>query len=310
MTDISSIALRRLDLTVLLVFLGLMRRRKASDVAAQLGLTQSAVSHSIRRLRSTFRDDLFLRRPHGLEPTSVALALEPHIATAVDALRTAIAAPKDFDPGTAEGIIRIAAFDAELATLLPDLIRTLSVEAPGLRIAGRGFSRRQALDALIAGDIDLALGFFRDLEDTFLADHLFIENYLVVGSRNRRPFEPAISLDDYIRLPHILVSPAGDLRGVVDDLLEVRGLARHIVAAMPLFLPALAALEATGAIATIPRRIALRYAEAFNLVTSEPPLAIRSFEISAIRHRRDERSPLLNWLVGKLRHVSAAPRLP
>jgi len=96
------------------------------------------------------------------------------------------------------------------------------------------------------------------------------------------------------------------LRGVVDDLLEGMRLTRRIVATMPLFLPALAAVEATAAIATIARRIALRYAKAFNLVTSDPPMAIRSFAISAVRHRRDERSLLLNWLIGKLESRAAS----
>lgn len=307
MNDISSIELRRLDLTILLVFLGLMRRRKATDVAADLGLTQSAISHALGRLRSIFGDELFLRRPHGLEPTAVALALEPRIAMAVDALRAALAAPAAFAPESAAGVVRIAAFDAEQATLLPDLIRTLAAKAPGLRIAGRGFSRREALDALAAGDIDLALGFFRDPGEACLVQPLFTENYAVVGARAMHRLPPQIGLEDYVRLPHILVSPAGDLRGVVDDVLAEKGLVRRIVAALPLFLPALAAVAATGAIATIPRRIALRYAGAFDLVTAEPPFAIRSFEIAAVRHRRDERNPLLLWIIDELKIIAEGP---
>ena len=72
MSDIDEIELRRLDLTVLLVFLNLMRFGKATDVATHMGLTQSSISHSIRRLRDSFGDPLFLRKPHGLEPTFVA----------------------------------------------------------------------------------------------------------------------------------------------------------------------------------------------------------------------------------------------
>lgn len=87
MSELSISELRRLDLTLLLVFLGLLRHRKALDVAAELGLTQSAISQSLRRLRDIFDDELFLRRPHGMEPTATALALEAPVAAAVYALR-------------------------------------------------------------------------------------------------------------------------------------------------------------------------------------------------------------------------------
>ena len=70
--DIDEIELRRLDLTVPLVFINLMRLRKASDVADHMGLTQSSISHSIKRLRDAFGDQLFLRTPKGMEPTAVA----------------------------------------------------------------------------------------------------------------------------------------------------------------------------------------------------------------------------------------------
>ena len=82
--NIDEIELRRLDLTVLLVFTNLMRLRKASDVAEHMGLTQSSISHSIKRLRETFGDPLFLRTPKGMEPTAVALGLEPRIRSVVE----------------------------------------------------------------------------------------------------------------------------------------------------------------------------------------------------------------------------------
>ena len=72
MTDISQVNLRLIDTTVLLIFLGLMRHRKATDVAREMGLTQPAVSHALKRLRTLYEDPLFLRRAHGLEPTSLA----------------------------------------------------------------------------------------------------------------------------------------------------------------------------------------------------------------------------------------------
>lgn len=306
MSDIDQIKLRRLDLTVLLVFLGLMRRRKATEVGRELGLTQSAVSHALRRLRGIFGDELFLRRPHGLEPTAIAIAAEAPIQAAVDQLRAALAAPGGFDPANAEGLVRIAAYDAELATLLPPLICRLGHEAPGLTVIARALGRREALEALAAGEVDLALGFFWNLDDAFVAVPLLEEEYRVVGGAATRKRGP-LTLERYLALPHILVSPGGDLRGIVDTLLERDGRTRRVVAAVPLFFPALAAVRGSRAIATIPRRIAEIYAPAFDLWVAEPPLAIRRFTVAAVRHRRNLANPLQLWLNDILREIVVAP---
>ena len=309
MSDFRNNELRRLDLTVLLVFTGLLRHRKATDVAAELALTQSAVSHALKRLREVFGDELFLRRPHGMEPTAIALALETPIAAAIESLRKAIAGPQSFDPNSAEGVIRLAALDAELVTLVPELIKTLSASAPGMRIIARAIGRQNALDAIAAGELDIALGYFLDLSDAFIKDDLFQEDFLVVGNRSRHRFAGTIPLEAYLKHPHILVSPGGDLRGIVDDVLDGMGLTRRVIAALPLFLPALAAVQTTSALATVPRGIALSYAKAFHLAVAEPPFAIRSFSIAAVRHRRDERNPMHRWLLERLRQISKKVRV-
>jgi DNA-binding transcriptional LysR family regulator len=215
--------LTRLDLTVLLVFMGLLRHRKATEVATELALTQSGVSHALKRLREVFGDELFLRRPHGMEPTAVARGLEAPVAEAIESLRRAIAGPRKFDPRSAEGVIRIAALDAELVTFIPELIGVLSASAPGLRLAARAIGRQAALDAIAAGEIDIALGYFWSLSHAFIEEKLFEEDFLVVGRQSTHRMPRKIALEAYLKSPHVLVSPGSDLRGVVDDLLDSEG---------------------------------------------------------------------------------------
>ena len=150
MSDLSDSELRRLDLTLLLVFLGLVRHRKAAVVARDLGLTQSAISQALRRLREVFGDDLFLRRPHGMEPTATALALEAPVADAVEALRGALGRT-GFDPVAATGTVRIAALHAEQAVLIPNLFARLRRAAPGLTLSIIPSGRAEAIEALKEG---------------------------------------------------------------------------------------------------------------------------------------------------------------
>ena len=55
--------LRRLDMTLLLVFDEAMASGKLSAAAKRLGLTQSAISHALKRLRDVFEDEAFSRHP-------------------------------------------------------------------------------------------------------------------------------------------------------------------------------------------------------------------------------------------------------
>lgn len=300
MSDLSNSELRRLDLTLLLVFLGLLRHRKASAVADELGLTQSAISQGLKRLREIFNDDLFLRRPHGMEPTATALALEPSVSRAVESLRGALGAARSFDPAIAEGTVRVAALDAEQAVLIPALASRLRKAAPHLRLSVLPLGRSDAVDALNDGRADLALGFLWNAPNHIKSKKLYNESFLVAGKPKALPRAPRISLDDYCAADHVLISPGGDLRGVVDSTLESMGRSRNIVLGLPAFLPALAAVVASQALVTLPSRVATNFAKGFGLVTAKPPLEIRSFAVSAYWHRRDDAQPQLQWLIQQL----------
>ncbi len=307
MADLSTSELRRLDLTLLMVFLGLLRHRKAVRVAAELGLTQSAISQALKRLREVFRDDLFLRRPHGMEPTAVALALEAPITTAVEALRGALGATLSFDAATATGEVKIAALDAQQAVLIPQLAARLRRQAPGLRLSVLPLARRDAVEALTDGRADLSLGLLWDIPETISRLRLFRETYLVAGRPEVMP--RPLDLDDYCAADHVLVAPGGDLRGVVDAHLDAIGRSRTVVLGLPGFLPALAAVAASRALVTLPRQIARAFCPAFGLVTADPPLPIRAFPVSLFWHRRNDADPRTLWLRAQLAEcVEALPQ--
>jgi DNA-binding transcriptional LysR family regulator len=301
MTDLSRTELRRLDLTLLLVFLGLLRHRKAAAVAGELGLTQSAVSQALKRLRDIFGDALFLRRPHGMEPTATALALEAPVAQAVETLRGALGFARRFDPAAAEGAVRIAALDAEQSCVIPALAARLRESAPGLRLSVLPLGRAQAVEALAEGRADLSIGFLWEVPDWISGEPLFDEGFLVAGRPEALPDAPAIGLDAYCRADHVLVSPGGDLRGIVDQRLEDMGLSRRVVLGLPAFLPALAAVAASGGLVTLPARLARGFAPGFGLVTAETPLGIRRFPVSVFWHRRNDADPQTLWLRARLR---------
>jgi DNA-binding transcriptional LysR family regulator len=305
MSDISNNELRRLDLTLLLVFLGLLRHRKATAVAVELGLTQSAVSQALRRLRDIFGDPLFLRLPHGLEPTAAALMREASVRAAVDALRQALGGSgKPFDPATARRVLHIAAIDAEQAMLLAPLARVATEVAPGLQIVILPLARRAAVDALIEGEADLAAGVYFDTPPTLITTPLYRQGYAVVGRSVVLGHLP-LTIERYAALPHILLSPGGDLRGIADEALMACGLTRRVVAAVPAAFPALAAVAQADCITTLPAAFARAFAPGLGLVVADPPLPLRSFPVLVLRHRRNENDRALLWALSILSQTAA-----
>src|SRR4051812_42919004 len=133
--DGDQLKLRRLDFAMLVIFRDLVRLQKTTTVAVQLGLSQSAISHALARLREVFADPLFLRRPTGLEPTQRALDLLPKVEAILRLTQDALDVPAQFDPTTSTRSFRLAGNDLVGAVITPSLVGLLRREAPGCRVA-------------------------------------------------------------------------------------------------------------------------------------------------------------------------------
>lgn len=293
--------LKKLDMNLLLIFDGALRHRKFSVVADQLALSQPAISHAIGRLREVFEDELFIRRPHGVEPTRRAIELGPRIARLLQAARDAIDEPDAFDPATTERVFRVSGLDYEVSWLGPTLTSALCHHAPHARLAFKSMTRQQALKSLEDGETDLAFGYFLTSPTDIVIRPVFSETYLVAAAANNRFIKDELTLDLYCdTLRHLLVSIDGSFSGTIDAALEGIGRRRKVVATLPLFLPALATVARTDVIVTMPARIVRIYGESFGLRVYEPPLPIRPFDLMVAWHRRDDADAGIKWLLQQI----------
>ena len=310
MRDINDIELRLVDATILMVFLGCMRHRKATVVAREMGLTQPAVSHALKRLRTLYKDPLFLRRAHGLEPTSLARDLEPRIRRIVRLISESLSEHEEFDPTKSKVNLKIGAFDYELTSILPDLIAELKTVSPGIGVHAYPLANRDALEALVDARIDLAIGYFdfpANSDDVFVAEELFTERYVVAARRTNALFANEVSLERFASAEHLLVSPFGPARNMVDHVLQLKGHRRNVQATVPSLFAALSIIEGSDLVVTLPERVAARNAQRFNLAYEPLPIDGGKFKLHAVRHMRDSQNALHIWLLGKLRaQVEAA----
>lgn len=284
----------------MLVFQGLIRTGKAADVAAELGLTNSSISHALTRLRDIFDDELFLRRPHGMEPTAFARQVSVDVDKALQSMQDALSDAPDFDPASAQSHLRVSARDSEIASALPRILSRLRERAPGMTVSVRSMAAGEALRALRDANIDLAMGFFATGVPEIDYRDLRREGYLVVARQNHPLMDGPLTLEAYCQAEHVLVAADGSTRGIVDDTLARTGHQRKVVLSLPQFLPTLAMVSQSDTIATLPGTIVRRYAAAFDLQFAPPPLEIRTFDIRILTHVRDRRNAAVQWVVNEM----------
>ncbi|MFK0162569.1 LysR family transcriptional regulator [Rhizobium sp. NPDC090279] len=297
MNSIDDIHIRRLDLTLLIVFEMLLKKRNMSAVAVEMGLTQSAVSHAVGRLRAVFDDALFVRKGTGVEPTARALLLGPPLAEALASVRNAAQIGRHFDPGTAVRHFTIAAPDTIVASIAETTLAWLAHTAPRCRIMFRTFSHDSAATAVAAGNVDVALGVFPDTPRETIGSVVSYEVFRVASRRDHPRIAGTLDLDTYCSLDHIFVSHDRDGRGMIDTALDSIGRRRRVAAIMPQMLVGFAAASRSDAIMTAPLSACLYAASLFPIALHEPPIVIPGFPLTLLHHRDALGDPAITWLV-------------
>src|SRR3954469_14162983 len=108
-----------LDLNLLVVFAALMKERNVTKAAMRVGLTQSATSSALARLRDRLEDPLFVRSQQGMVPTARAKALETPVKQALDLIQLGLQAERSFDASTSDRAFRLMVTDHALIKIAP-----------------------------------------------------------------------------------------------------------------------------------------------------------------------------------------------
>ncbi|MGF6702363.1 DNA-binding transcriptional LysR family regulator [Paraburkholderia sp. MM5496-R1] len=299
--------LTRFDLNLLVVLEALWTERHVGRAAERLHLSQSATSHALSRLRTAFADQLFIRHPRGIEPTPLAIELMPRVAAVLESVRLVASPRGPFDPARVQAMLSVAATDHAILTVIAPVLAGVQAAAPGVVLRLRPADSESALRMLDAGDLDIVLGSgsFAQIPQRFDCQLVHKERFVGIARKGhpalvKRGKKLHMELDDFARLPHVLVSPRGDTRGAVDDALEAVGRTRKVSATCPSFLAAPFMVGASQSIAVIAERVALRMQDTAQLSLFELPLALPSWEVLVIRARGRANEPAVQWITNMM----------
>lgn len=295
---LNEIDLSRADLNLLVLFETVFDERNVGRAAERLNLSASAVSHGLGRLRRLLNDPLFLKTPKGVVPTERAKELEAPIRDVLARVRTVISTAEPFDPARSRRRFTIGTADG-FSVFLPPLLDEIARTAPGIDLVVRHMQMETALSDLDGRLIDVAIAPFYELPARFAAQRLYEDDF-VIAAQSRHPFLKNPTLENYCRMQHLLVAPRGDPSGIVDELLESRGLSRRVALAVPNFMLALDLLTKTQLVCVLPKRFVEMHAERFAVATAKLPLDLGAPTIQAVAPKAALMDGGLVWLLDVL----------
>lgn len=222
-----------LDLNLLLTFEALYLERSVTAAAARLDLGQPAVSGALSRLRKVLDDPLFERAGGAMQPSAAAERLAPGILSALNEVRRALDERQDFDPRAAR-TISVGSTDYTSLAVLPNLHRLIEREAPAVQLRVLSYDKDDVGAMVERGSVELALGVFPRAPERLVRTALFEEHFLGVARAGHPALSAGgISLADFVRFPHALVTVRQDATGAIDEALATNGLSRRVALTLP-----------------------------------------------------------------------------
>lgn len=311
-----------IDLNLLRVFDAVMEERSVLRASQKVCLSQSAVSHSLARLREMLDDELFIRTATGMQPTGRALAMAGKVREALKMLEAAIELPK-FDSATSTRTFTLAANDFTTMVVAPSLLQILRTEAPRIDLVIKPVTRIDLAEQLDLGRIDAAVGTFSAVPSRFKSSLLFEYDDVLVTHTSQQLGK--VTAEMLSRLSIIVVSFGGEQDGAVDGFISERGLARRsdmydrasferamsasehvprIAVSLPHFLALPAFLDDSGLSAIVPRPLAESFARANPVSIHELPYPTTPLEVRSLWHERHEDDAAQDWLHQVMRRAT------
>lgn len=302
-------SLNQIDLNLLRTFDVLMQERSVTRSAMRLGRTQSAVSHSLGRLREIFNDVLFSWDAGMMEPTPRARELAIVISRALADIRLVVDRHLNFEPAQTNRNFRIGLSDYTAVTFLPTLIESFSALAPNATLNVVHAREPDVLESLRSREVECAvLGNARVEGDQFEVVELSRDRMVCGGWSGNRLLDD-FTPERYLASPHLQISADGTAAGVADTVLRGMGLTRKVVATIPHYLVAPWVIKGTQLVAMFGDGVLLALPEESEIRIVPPPINLPEVTISLIFERNVAFDPGHRWFRNLITSVSDSQKI-
>lgn len=289
---------RRTDLDLLRVLDAIHAEGGVTRAAERLNLSQSAISHSLARLRRVFGDPLFTRDGRQLSATPLTRDLIGPLRQGLQALDRLVANAGRFSPATAEAQYTISLRDPTETLMLPRIMRQIAQAAPGVALRTVQVRRRNLEAALATGTVSLATDIALPLSENVRRQKLSADRMVVVARRGHPQLRKGLSLESYLAQDHVMVTSRRQGPGLEDVELSKRDLRRRVRLRCRNYLAALGAVAETDLILTMAERYAHRFAPGLRLQVLPLPIRMPTLDLYLYWHASADGDAASRWLRG------------
>lgn len=284
------------DLNLLLVFEALWLERSVTAAGERLGVSQAAVSASLKRLRDDYKDKLFTLVGRRMQPTPVATEIASQVTAALALIRKTHNEPQSFDPHAAKRLFVVRTRDVGEIVCLPDIVRSLEDDAPGIRLRTVFRPLDETIAGLAGGQIDLALGFLPSLEAGIHKRLLFEQHYVCVVRQGHPLERQPLTAATIKSQNHLLVEYSGSGHAVLEHALKRLSGKESIRVRIPQYLSAPHFIINSDLLWIAPAILAETLARHYPLVVRPLPISLPRFEVALYWHDRYHGDPGNKWL--------------
>ncbi len=294
--------IKKMDLNLLTVAAALYRYQNVSRAAQSLGLTQSALSHALARLRDALGDPLFVRASRGMVLTDYAKKIRAQVLAIAEQSESLLNETKAFDPKTAKGRITIGTSDYFEILTMPTLLPILYREAPHVQVSIRPMVGVFPKTALEEGELDFVVaGYFSQPPENFYQLKLFNDTFSCGYRKDHPRLGKTISMDQYFNERHALITLQGDFADDTEHPTRKK-LKRVYSYGSHSFTGIAWPLTAGDLILTAPTRLLYAFQEFFPIRVVPSPIDHGQLEMKLYGHERTRRDPLKSWFRELLRN--------
>lgn len=297
--------LASLDANLLVALDALLQEANVTRAAARLGVTQSAMSQTLGRLRAQFDDPILVKSGRRMVPSPFAERIQARLRRAVWELEAVVQDRPEFDPRTACNRFVVAMVDYLALVLFPPLREAVGEDAPGVDLAVHALEAGSIASRLEEGIVHLYVGVRGQTERALAAQPLFDDPFTLVVRAGHPLCEEEVTLAAYASAPHIHVSPRREQGSIVNGALKDAGYMRRVAVEVPYFALVPPLLASSDLVATVPRSIAEQWQRDDELVTLPPPISLPTLEICTAWHPKFSRDPAQAWLRDTMHRVAA-----
>ncbi|MFC5322165.1 LysR family transcriptional regulator [Bradyrhizobium oligotrophicum] len=287
-----------LDLNLLVALDALLTERNLTAAARNINLSQPAMSAAVGRLRTYFKDDLFIMRGRELVPTPLAESLAAPTREALLHIQLTISSREAFDPAKSDRRFRIVVSDFMTIVFFRRIIERAAREAPGVSFDLLPFDdqpdeplRRGEIDFLIFPEVFMPPGHPKT--------KLFDETMVCVGCRSNRQLRGKLTFETYMSMGHVMAQFGKTRKPSIDEwLLLEHGIKRRVEVSVQSFAMIPHCLLETERIATMHRRLALHFAKTMPLQIVKLPAHLPAFTEAIQWPALHNSDPASAWLRG------------